>query len=261
MSATARPTGAARCVQPLTVAADGRFSRMRKLAQFEPVPQSDMMEVLWFRFARLTEDRHEQAGITVGRREVVAVLGRTHEWQIGYVGPKGRYHELKAAGLDALRQSIAAALPWLADRVTALSDWSDVSLLSVEASRVTRWHRSGLLLIGDAAHVMLPIGGVGINCAVADAVEAANVLIAPLQEARVQESDLAEVQRRREWITRVIQRFQGRIQRNLLSGLHAGRIVTVPLPLRIILRVPGLRNLPGRVVAFGVRRVRLQLRP
>jgi 2-polyprenyl-6-methoxyphenol hydroxylase-like FAD-dependent oxidoreductase len=242
----------------LTVATDGRFSRVRKFAGFEPVVESETMEVLWLRLPRRPDDSHEQAGVNIGRREVVPVLGRPHEWQIGYVGPKGRYHELKAAGIDSLRQALLAVLPWLGDRVAALKDWSDVSLLSVESSRLTRWYRPGLLLIGDAAHVMLPVGGVGINCAIADAVEAANVLTKPLREARVQEADLAAVQRRRERVTRIIQRFQGQLLSNLLASIRAGRPTRVPWPVRILLRVPGLRNLPGRIVAFGVRRVRVE---
>jgi 2-polyprenyl-6-methoxyphenol hydroxylase-like FAD-dependent oxidoreductase len=128
------------------------------------------------------------------------VLGRTHEWQLGYVGPPGRYRRVKAEGLESLRQSIVAMLPWLADRIGLLAGWEDVSLLSVEASRLACWHRPGLLLIGDAAHVMLPVGGVGINCAIADAVDA-NVLAEPLRAGRVEDRQLAEVQRRREGVT------------------------------------------------------------
>ena len=139
-----------------------------------------------------------------------------------------------------------------------LQGWDDVSLLSVEASRLLRWHRPGLLLIGDAAHVMLPVGGVGINCAIADAVEAANVLAEPLRRSQVDDGHLAEIQRRREGVTKFIQRFQSRIQQGMVAAFESGRMFRLPLPLRLILRVPGLRNLPPRVPAFGVRRVRLE---
>jgi 2-polyprenyl-6-methoxyphenol hydroxylase-like FAD-dependent oxidoreductase len=125
----------------LTIATDGRFSRVRKLAGMEPVRQSGAMEVMWFRLPRRADDRHDEAAIDVGPREVVAVLGRPTEWQLGYVGPPGRYREVKAQGLDAFRRSIAALLPWLEDRVALLEGWDDISLLSVEASRLTQWHR------------------------------------------------------------------------------------------------------------------------
>jgi 2-polyprenyl-6-methoxyphenol hydroxylase-like FAD-dependent oxidoreductase len=241
----------------LTVAADGRFSRVRKLAALEPVSQSGAMEILWFRLPRRPDDEHDEAAIEVGRRQVMAVLGRPTEWQLGYVGPPGRYREVKAAGIEAFRESIVAMLPWLGDRVGELRGWDDVSLLSLEGSRLPRWHRPGLLFIGDAAHVMLPVGGVGINCAIADAVEAANVLREPLRAGHVDESHLAEVQRRREGVTKFIQGFQARIREGMVAAFESGRLFRLPLPLRLALRVPGLRNLPARVPAFGVRRARL----
>ncbi len=161
--------------------------------------------------------------------------------------------------MSGLQQSIAASVPWLADRVGRLNDWHHVNLLSVEANRLTRWYRHGLLLIGDAAHVMLPVGGVGINRAIADAVEAANVLSEPLRTGRVQDDHLAEVQRRREWLARVIQRFQSVMQKRIVGqALESPKPFKPPLPLRVILRVPGLRNLPARLMAFGIRRVRLE---
>jgi 2-polyprenyl-6-methoxyphenol hydroxylase-like FAD-dependent oxidoreductase len=253
---TAEGRGAVRAA--VTIAADGRFSRVRKLAGLTPVSLSRTMEVIWFRLPRRPGDPHEAAGINVGRREVVAVLARTQEWQIGYVVPQGRFRELRAEGLEAFRESIVAVLPWLADRVALLADWSATNLLSVEGSQLTRWYLPGLLVIGDAAHVMLPVAGVGINCAIADAVEAVNVLAEPLRAGCVRDSDLAEIQKRRERITRIIQTWQTRIQEGMLHALETGQPVRPPLPLRVILRVPGLRNLPGRLAAFGVRRVRLQ---
>ena len=242
----------------LTVACDGRFSRVRKLAAFEPVSQSGAMEILWFRLPRRADDAHDEAAIDVGPSEVVAVLGRPQEWQFGYVGPPGRYRQVKAAGIEAFRQSIGALLPWLGDRVERLQGWDQISLLSVEASRLARWHRAGLLLIGDAAHVMLPVGGVGINCAIADAVETANVLTEPLRRGALQEQHLAEIQRRREAVTKIIQGFQARIQGGMVQAFESGRAFRLPLPVRLIQRVPWLRDLPPRIPAFGVRRVRLE---
>jgi 2-polyprenyl-6-methoxyphenol hydroxylase-like FAD-dependent oxidoreductase len=242
----------------LTVAADGRFSRVRKLTGMEPEPQTGPMEVLWFRLPRRDEDHHDEAAVAFGRRQGIVVLGRTHTWQLGYVGPEGHYHDVKAQGIEAFRESVAEVVPWLADRVNSLRDFSDLSLLSVQGSRLARWHRPGLLLIGDAAHVMLPVGGVGINCAIADAVEAVNVLAEPLRADRVEVRHLAEVQRRREGVTRTIQSFQARMQRGMVAAFKAGTGFRLPLPARIVLRIPFLRDLPPRLTAFGVRRVRLE---
>jgi len=242
----------------LTVAADGRFSRLRKLAGMEPEPQTLPMEVLWFRLPRRAGDRYDEAAIAVGIRQGIAVLARTEEWQLGYIGPQGRYREIKSQGIEAFRRSVAEVLPWLADRVELLRDWSDVSLLSVQGNRLARWHRPGLLFIGDAAHVMSPVGGVGINCAIADAVEAVNVLAEPLRAGRVDELELAEVQRRREGVTRTIQNFQARVQRGMVAAFEAGRAFRLPLPVRLLMRIPFLRDIPPRITAFGVRRVRLE---
>jgi 2-polyprenyl-6-methoxyphenol hydroxylase-like FAD-dependent oxidoreductase len=242
----------------LTVAADGRFSRLRKLAQLEPVRQSDPMEVMWFRLPRRPDDRPDEATLYFGSRQVVVVLGRTHEWQVGAVFPKGGYQQLKTEGVNALQQSMASTVPWLSDRVGLLKDWRDVNVLSVEASLLIRWHRPGLLLIGDAAHVMLPVGGVGINCAIADAVEATNVLVEPLRAGRLQDAHLSEVQRRRERVTRIIQRFQAAQQKRIVRALTSGRPFRMPPPLRLIQHIPGLRTIPARVTGFGVRQVRLE---
>jgi 2-polyprenyl-6-methoxyphenol hydroxylase-like FAD-dependent oxidoreductase len=245
----------------LTVGADGRFSRMRKLAAFDPVSQSPRTEVLWFRLPRNSNDRHHGATLHVGCGHVVVLLARMDEWQLGYVVPDGGYQQLKTRGIEAFQRSIAAAVPWLEDRVELLDSWQHVNVLSIEANRLKRWYRSGLLLIGDAAHVMLPVGGVGINYAIADAVESANVLTEPLLASCVRDGDLAEVQRRRAWPTRIIQRLQTTMQKRIIrQALTATKPFRPPLPLRILLRVPGLRDVPARLVAFGVRKVRLESR-
>jgi 2-polyprenyl-6-methoxyphenol hydroxylase-like FAD-dependent oxidoreductase len=242
----------------LTVAADGRFSRLRKLAHLEPVSQSDPMEVLWLRLPRRADDHPDEATLYFGSRQAVVILGRTYEWQLGVVMPKGGYQQLKTEGVGALQQSIASTVPWLGDRVEVLNDWRHVNVLSIEASLLVRWHRPGLLLIGDAAHVMLPVAGVGINCAIADAVEAANVLVEPLRHGRLREAQLSEVQRRRQRMTRIVQRFQAAQQKRVMGALKSGRPFRVPPLIRIIQRVPGLRDVPARVTGFGVRRVRLE---
>jgi 2-polyprenyl-6-methoxyphenol hydroxylase-like FAD-dependent oxidoreductase len=242
----------------LTVAADGRFSRIRHLLRLEPIATSPSMDVLWFRLPRRPSDPVEGGGF-LGRGHLLVLLRRPDDWQIAYVIPKGGYQELRAAGLEALRRSAAALVPWLADRVDLLQDWHQMSLLSVESSRLRRWHRPGVLLIGDAAHVMSPVGGVGINYAIQDAVVAANVLAEPLRAGRLRLRDLAEVQRQREWPVHIIQALQGQLQQRLIArALHAGRRFQLPLPLRVLLHLPWLRDLPARLLAYGPRRVRLE---
>jgi 2-polyprenyl-6-methoxyphenol hydroxylase-like FAD-dependent oxidoreductase len=188
----------------------------------------------------------------------MVVLERAQEWQIGYVILKGSYQQLRAEGIEALRSSLAEAVPWLADRVDQLHDWKQVAVLSVESSRLPRWYKPGLLLIGDAAHVMTPVGGVGINYAIQDAVETANLLAGPLQRGDVKPDDLAAVQKRRELPTRVTQKFQSMIQQTIAApALQPGTAFRLPLPLRILLRIPRLRDLPARMLGFGIRRVRV----
>ena len=156
----------------LTVAADGRASRLRKLAGIEPMRTAPPMDVMWFILPRKPEDRDDEIiGLYVGRGgRFVVVFGRPDGWQVGYVVLKGSARDLREAGLDALRESLATTVPALADRAAALSEWTQCHFLNVESSRVPRWHQPGLLLVGDAAHVMSPVGGVGINYAVQDAV-------------------------------------------------------------------------------------------
>lgn len=245
---------------PLTVAADGRFSRIRQLAGFEPVKTSPPMDVLWFRLPKLPEDLEVPSGLlgSIGRGRVLIVLDRVDYWQTGLVFPKGRYQELHAQGIAAIRHSIVETQPRLARHVESLTDWRQLALLSVESSLCPRWYKPGLLLIGDAAHVMSPVGGVGINYAVQDAVVAANLLGSKLKNGRVSESDLAEVQRQRKWPVRIIQRMQTLMQNGLIAKALASQgPARVPWVVRAFLRIPFLRDIPARLIAFGPRRVRL----
>ncbi|MBA2450373.1 MAG: FAD-dependent oxidoreductase, partial [Chloroflexi bacterium] len=239
---------------PLTVGADGRFSRVRRLAGFEPIGTAPPMDVLWFRLPRRPDEPHGAVG-RIANGHFMAMLDRGEQWQIAYAIPKGSYRELREAGITALRSSVAGVAPELADRVAQLEDWKDVSLLSVESSRVPRWYRPGLLLIGDAAHVMSPVGGVGINYAIQDAVVAANVLSGPLLSGRLHLRDMAEVQRQRAWPTRVIQAIQGFLQRRVVATALDPNATFAP---PAFLRLPLLRDLPARLIAFGVRPVRLE---
>ena len=242
----------------LTVGADGRFSRVRRLAGFEPVGTSPPMDVLWFRLPRHPGDPSDAMG-RFGRGVIVAMLSRLDHWQIGLVIPKGGYQQIRAAGLDALHQSFVEAVPEFADRISALQDWKQVSLLSVESSRVPRWYKRGLLLIGDAAHVMSPVGGVGINYAIQDAVVAANVLAGPLKGGRLQLHDLAAVQRQREWPTRVIQAIQSGLQQRVLAPvLDSAQPFQIPAFVPRLMHVPILRDLPARIIGFGIRPVHVR---
>ena len=245
---------------PLTIGADGRFSLLRQLAGIEPVKTAPPMDVLWFRLPKLTDDLDLPGGLLggIGPGRILIVLDRADYWQTGLVFPKGHYQELHAQGIAAIRRTIVDIEPRLAKNVESLTDWHQLSLLSVESSLCPRWHKPGLLLIGDAAHVMSPVGGVGINYAIQDAVVAANLLTAPLKAGYVAESNLAEVQRQREWTIRVIQRMQSIMQNNLLANaLNSQGPARVPWQMRLLVRIPILRDLPSRLIAFGPRRVRL----
>lgn len=243
---------------PLTVAADGRFSKLRKLAGLEPVRTSTPMDVVWLRLPRHDNDPRDQ-GLTVGSGGFVVLLERPSEWQVGFVIPKGGYQQLRSQGIEAFQQAMVSIVPWLTDRVGTLTDWGKMTLLSVESSRLPKWYLPGLLCIGDAAHVMSPVGGVGINYAIQDAVAAANLLADPLRRGDVQVTHLAAVQRRREWAVRAIQAVQGGIQRNIVAeALDKGKPFHPPLPLRILLRIPLLRDIPGRIIGLGFGRERLR---
>lgn len=237
---------------PLTVAADGRFSKIRSLCGEAPIKSAPPMDVLWFRLPRQPSDIHDQINFYVGGGLLILLFDRGADWQIGYAVMKGKFTEIKAAGLDAFRANLAKQVPWIADRAPLIDDWKKITVLSVESSRVARWHRPGLLLIGDAAHVMSPVGGVGINYAIQDAIEAANQLAAPLVAGTVTEDQLAAVQKRREPAVKMIQRFQGVIQEQIVkTALSADRPFQLPLPARIMLSIPFLRDLPAKMIAFG----------
>lgn len=243
----------------LVVAADGRFSRLRKLAGLEAESLSPPMDVCWFRLPREASDGHEAGGFFVGEGRMLIALPRSQEWQIGYVFPKGDFKVLREAGIEAFRESITQTAPWLAGRTESIDGWESVHLLTVGSDRLATWHRPGLLCIGDAAHVMSPVGGVGINAAIGDAVEAANVLIEPLQSAVApDEQTLAEVQTRRERATRVIQGLQTRIQDTVVSRALKKQEFHLPLLVRLILATPGLRNLPAKIFALGIKPLRLE---
>ena len=251
--------GACELRATLTVGADGRGSRLRHLGGFEQVKTSPPMDVLWFRVPRLEGDPKGGVAYFRGGRGIV-MLERGSQWQIAHLIQKGGFGEIRAAGIGALRERLKATAPEYAERFDTLTEWKQVSMLAVESSRVKRWYRPGLLLIGDAAHVMSPVGGVGINYAIQDAVEAANVLAEPLLKGALEPRHLREVQRRREWPTRLIQALQTRIQKRVIAAaLDPRHTFRVPAALRLLLRLPLLRTLPARFIGLGFKRVHVKL--
>ena len=236
----------------LVVAADGRSSIVREKAGLPVQEFGAPMDVLWFRLSRTGD-----APQTLGRIDAGAIfimLHRGEYWQCGHVIPKGTFEQIRAAGLPAFRERVARLAPAVRDHVSELRDWDDVKLLTVRLDRVSTWYRPGLLCIGDAAHAMSPVGGVGINLAIQDAVAAGNILAAPLRERRVTVDDLRRVQRRREFPTRVTQRIQLLIQQQVIrSVLGATGPVSPPLLVRLLGKFPRLRRLPARLIGMGVR--------
>ncbi len=236
----------------LVVGADGRSSRLRGLAGLEPIRGASAFDFLWFRLPRKQTD--PAGGLYIGDGGWIGVLNRGAEWQLGYSCVKGGYARLRAEGLGALRGVVGRRVPWLADRTEGLREWKQTSLLSVEVCRLRRWYRPGLLLIGDAAHTMSPVGGVGISEAIQDAAVASNILGPRLKAGRVSERDLAAVQRRREWPVRIVQSYQRIVEGWFLSWPDAAGM---PLGYRIQEGIPVLRTLAARIFGLGVWPVRL----
>jgi 2-polyprenyl-6-methoxyphenol hydroxylase-like FAD-dependent oxidoreductase len=243
----------------LVVGADGRFSRLRGLAGLEPVRTAAPVDILWFRLPRRETD--PPPGVYLGDGGSAALLNRGAEWQIGYSLAKGGYARLRAEGLEALRRSVAIRVPWLAGRTDALRGWGQTSLLAVETCRLRRWYRPGLLLIGDAAHTMSPVGAVGITVALQDAAVAANILGPRLSAGRLAVADLAAVQRRREWPVRIVQAYQRLVQGWLLATPRGVPARRVPLGFRLQAHLPFVRDLGARIFGLGVWPVRLRPAP
>jgi 2-polyprenyl-6-methoxyphenol hydroxylase-like FAD-dependent oxidoreductase len=232
----------------LIVGADGRFSKVRQLAGMELKSAPETMDVLWLRMPYAANDPERAHGVYIGTDSMLVVTRRRDGWQIGFILAKGGYQRLREAGLESLRQSIEQRAPWLADRTPKLRDWSETSLLVVDAGRVGRWYRLGLLLIGDAAHVMSPVFGVGINFAIQDAIVASNILGPRLRQHTLSTADLAAVQRRREWPTRLMQRMQRQMRPRFTAGSAPS---APPAWLMALLNLPPIADLRGRLVAYG----------
>ncbi len=247
----------------LVVAADGRHTTLRDSAGLESIDLGAPIDVLWFSVPRDPANDRSQTGGSIRPGALLVTLNRGDYWQCAYVIPKGSLGALQALGIAAFRERVSVIAPFLTAAAGVLKDWDQVKLLSVRISRMPRWWRDGLLCIGDAAHAMSPVGGVGINLAIQDAVAASNLLADALREKRLSSDDLAAVQSRRDWPARVTQRAQIAIQNEVLAPVLSGTAApdSLPLPLRLLQRLPMLRRLPARLVGIGVRPERVETAP
>lgn len=247
------PDGSLDVRAELVIGADGRHSTVRERSGLHVTELGAPIDVLWMRLSRRAGDPRQPLG-RFDRGKVFVMLDRGDYWQCGYVIAKGGSADIQQRGMKALQDDIVQIAPFMHDRVGELKDWNDVRLLSVAVDRLERWYRPGLLCIGDAAHAMSPVGGVGINLAIQDAVAAANILAVPLRHGAVTPADLQKVQGRREFPTRLTQRLQVFIQDRVISRVLGSQDqLTVPLPLKLLQRWPFLRRIPARLIGIGVR--------
>jgi 2-polyprenyl-6-methoxyphenol hydroxylase-like FAD-dependent oxidoreductase len=237
----------------LVVAADGRSSVLRERAGLTIIDLGAPIDVLWMRLSRKADDPGQTFGNIAGG-VVFVMINRDDYYQCAFVIKKGGFDGIRDRGLPALREQIASLVPYMADRVGELRQWDDIKLLTVRVDRLSTWYREGFLCIGDAAHAMSPIGGVGINLAIQDAVAAANLLAEPLRRGSVSAVELEAVQRRRELPTRLIQALQVIIQRRVFEQvLNTSVITSAPWIVRVLASIPWMRRLPARIVGVGFR--------
>jgi 2-polyprenyl-6-methoxyphenol hydroxylase-like FAD-dependent oxidoreductase len=247
------PNGPLEVRATLVVGADGRHSTVRARAGLPVLNLGAPIDVLWFRLSRIAGDPEQPAGrFSTGR--ILVMIDRGDYWQCAYVIPKGMADEIKRRGLDEFRENVAQIAPFVRSRVGELRSWDDTRLLTVVVDRLKRWYRPGLLCIGDSAHAMSPVGGVGINLAIQDAVAAANILAPSLRNGTVGLPKLRAVQRRREFPTRVTQRLQVFAQDRIIRRVLSTRAsLSLPLPLRFLKWFPFLRRIPARIIGYGIR--------
>jgi len=237
----------------LIVGADGRHSIVREKAGLHVDELGAPMDVLWFRLSRRAGDGEQTLGRIV-RGKMMVMLNRDDYWQCAYLIRKGDFDRIKQTAVAAFCADVVSVAPFLSDRMHELKTWDQVKLLTVRVDRLRQWYRPGLLCIGDAAHAMSPIGGVGINLAIQDAVAAANILATPLSRGTVSLADLQRVQRRRELPTRLTQKVQVFIQDRLIRRiLGSNEDIPVPWPVKLLKRYPFLRRIPARIVGVGFR--------
>jgi 2-polyprenyl-6-methoxyphenol hydroxylase-like FAD-dependent oxidoreductase len=247
------PEGMLEVRADLVVACDGRRSTVRARAGLQLEDIGAPIDVLWMRVPRAPQDPDQPLG-RFDAGQVLVMLNRGDYFQCALVIPKGGFEMVKREGIEAFRERIATAAPFLRDRVHAISTWEDVKLLSVAIDRLRQWYRPGLLCIGDAAHAMSPIGGVGINLAVQDAVATANILAEPLRNRNLGIEDLQRVQARREFPAKLTQRLQVIIQNRILTPTLRSRApLPLPWPLKLLRSIPALRRIPARLIGIGIR--------
>lgn len=246
------PNGPLEIRADLTIGADGRTSVVRERAGLPKRDFGAPIDVLWMRLPRRPEDPSRTLGYFV-QGHVFVMLQRDDYWQCAFVIPKGAFDALRRGPIESLREQIVAIVPSLRGRLAGLADWDDVKLLTVRVDRLHEWWRPGLLCIGDAAHAMSPIGGVGINLAIQDAVAAANRLGPAFLRGAPSPRDLRRVQRRREWPTRLTQYFQILVQNRVIARTIAGARPRVPRVVRLLNDHPRLRRIPASLVGIGLR--------
>jgi 2-polyprenyl-6-methoxyphenol hydroxylase-like FAD-dependent oxidoreductase len=248
------PDGIVDIEADLTIACDGRHSTVRERAGLSLEEIGAPMDVLWFRAGR-KPDETENLFARIEPGKMMVTFDRGDYWQCAYVIAKGQYDAVKARGLQALLDDVVRMAPILRSGIADVKSFDDVKLLTVAINRLARWTRPGLLCIGDAAHAMSPIGGVGVNLAVQDAVATANLLADKLQHGCPSENELDAVRRRREFPVKMTQRMQMVVQNNIISGALQGgnRPLKVPLVVRLITALPWLQGIPARLLALGVR--------
>ena len=262
------PAGVGQVSADLVVGTDGRESTVRAAAALPSIEFGAPMDVLWMRISREPSDPRQLLG-RVDYGQIFVMIDRGDYWQCGLVVRKGTLAEIQRRGLDPLRADILRLAPFLGERVSDLRDWNDIKLLTVQVDRLRRWYRDGVLCIGDAAHAMSPVAGVGINLAIQDAVAAANILVPALRHSgTVSNAALAAIQERRELPTRVTQRAQLLIQNGIIRRvLGRGRVrgregrMSPPLVIRILGGVPLFRRIPARLVGLGFRREHVMTKP
>jgi 2-polyprenyl-6-methoxyphenol hydroxylase-like FAD-dependent oxidoreductase len=237
----------------LTVGADGRRSIVRERAGLGVMDLGAPMDVFWMRLSHRHGDPSQSLGRAASGKFFV-MIDREEYWQCGFVIPKGAAEETRNRGIEKFREEIVLLAPFFANRVQELGDWNDVSLLTVKVDRLKKWFRPGLLCIGDSAHAMSPVGGVGINLAIQDAVTAANILAPKFASGKISESDLEGVQRRREFPTRATQQMQIAIQNRVIRHvLGSSAPLKLPFALRLVRAFPVLRRIPARFIGIGFR--------
>ncbi len=254
------PQGSMEVRAALTVGADGRSSTVRAAAGLAVEDEHAAIDVFWFRVEK-SADALEGVGMHSNGGKFLITIERQDYLQCAYVVEKGQAGAIRVRGLDAFRHDVATAAPELRASVNALATWDDVKLLTVSVERLLKWSAPGMLCIGDAAHTMSPVGGVGINLAVQDAVATANLLAVPLREGRLTDEMVDEVQERRLWPAKVVQTFQGAVQKNLLKPALAGKLSKMPLMLRLASHSHWIQGKAAQFVGLGVRQERVESKP